>query len=129
MIARHCAGFRRFSRGLNAASRINAERPIRSPTVPAGPSAGNRPLASAAPPCTLIIPSTAAGTGGNGGFVRVGIIRRCSRPIGSADTSADEGNYSPPEAACFALALEGLLLFALRRMIYRPDLPQSLTLL
>src|SRR3954467_15220880 len=75
MMARHCTAFRRFRRGRNVAIRISAERPMRSPTVPTGPSRGNRPLANAAPPCTLIIARTTAGSGGIEGFVRVGFIR------------------------------------------------------
>jgi len=56
------------------ALRISAEMPMRSPTVPSGPRAGNSPLASAAPPCTLIIPRITAGTGGIGGLVRFDLI-------------------------------------------------------
>src|SRR5690349_8037692 len=52
---------------------------MRSPTVPAGPSTGNRPLANAAPPCTLIIASTTAGSGGMADFVGVAFM-----PLGYA---------------------------------------------
>src|SRR3954451_15206070 len=41
-----------------------AERTTRSPTVPIGPSAGKRPLASAAPAWTLTMAPRIAGTGG-----------------------------------------------------------------
>ena len=62
--ARHCAAVVARSLGRNAASSMMAERATRSPTVPIGPSAGKRPLASAAPAWTLTMPARIAGTGG-----------------------------------------------------------------
>ncbi len=62
--ARHCAGDNARSPGRNAAMSMIAERTTRSPTVPIGPSAGKRPLASAAPAWTLTMAPKIAGTGG-----------------------------------------------------------------
>jgi hypothetical protein len=61
--AHHCASDNARSPGRNAMSMI-AERTTRSPTVPIGPSAGKRPLASAAPAWTLTMAPRIAGTDG-----------------------------------------------------------------
>jgi len=62
--AHHCAADNARSLGRNAATSMIAERTTRSPTVPIGPSAGNRPLASAAPAWTLTIAARIAGADG-----------------------------------------------------------------
>ena len=51
-------------------------KPPARPTVPAGPSAGNSPLANAAPPCTLTMAMRTAGSGGSVGRREVGFIHR-----------------------------------------------------
>ena len=62
--ARHCAARSCPSRGRTNTSNTSADSPMRRLVVPAAPSTGNKPLAMAAPPCTLTMESSTAGTAG-----------------------------------------------------------------
>src|SRR6218665_410936 len=90
MTAAHCARVKRVSGGRKATSNTSAANAMRTPAVPAAPSAGNSPFASAAPPWTLTMEKRTAGRGGR---------LQPERPTGASCMAADPTRSSPTPQA------------------------------